>query len=46
MKLKPLRDTTEAETSVCLFKTGGPSTLGTPEKKKKSIYFSSTTRIV
>ena len=39
MKLKPLRDTTEAETSVCLFKTGGPSTLDTPEKKKNLYIF-------
>jgi hypothetical protein len=45
MKLKPLKNTTEAETSICLFKTGGPSMLGTPGGKK-SIYFSSTTRIV
>jgi hypothetical protein len=35
MKLKPLQNTTEAETSICLFKTGGPSMLGTPGGKKK-----------
>lgn len=35
MKLKPLKNTTEAETSICLFKTGGPSMLGTPGGKTK-----------
>jgi len=30
MKLKLLKNTTEAETSICLFKTGGPSILGIP----------------
>jgi len=29
-KLKLLKNTTEAETSICVFKTGGPSMLGTP----------------
>jgi hypothetical protein len=33
MKLKPLKNTTEAETSICIFKTGGLSMLGTPGGK-------------
>jgi hypothetical protein len=41
MKLKLLKNTTEAEISICLLKTGGPSTFGTPTGGE-SIYFSST----